>query len=47
MTEESLSIGKILDLSLQIIEGVKNIHKSGIIHRDLKPENILIESKGG
>ena len=29
-------------ISLDICEGLKEIHKNNIIHRDLKPENIFI-----
>ncbi|OHT07177.1 CAMK family protein kinase [Tritrichomonas foetus] len=31
---------------LQILEGLKYIHKLGIAHRDMKPENILIDENG-
>ena len=30
-------------LFLKILEGVKEIHKSGVCHRDLKTENILLD----
>ena len=33
------------EISMQIIEGIYEIHKFGILHRDLKLENILIDDK--
>ena len=34
----------ILEIFLQICEGVQYIHKNHIIHRDLKPNNILLQA---
>lgn len=33
-------------IALQIINGLKHLHKHGVIHRDVKPENILVGKKG-
>ena len=43
---DPLSIAGILDVSAQLLSGVKAIHDCGIIHRDLKPENLLITTDG-
>ncbi len=40
------SLDKIIDLSIQICEGLNKAHESGIIHRDIKPSNILIDQDG-
>ena len=40
--KESLSIEEIINLTIQIGEGLNKAHEKGIIHRDIKPSNILI-----
>ncbi len=36
----------IVDMSLQILNGIKKAHDYNIVHRDIKPQNILIDEKG-
>jgi len=43
---KELKLSKILDIGLQICEGMNEAHEKGIIHRDLKPGNIIIDKKG-
>ena len=40
------SIEKIIDLSIQICEGLAKAHQAGTVHRDIKPSNILIDKEG-
>jgi eukaryotic-like serine/threonine-protein kinase len=40
------SLDKMIDLSLQICEGLQEAHKAGITHRDIKPANILVSQSG-
>lgn len=36
----------IINMSLQILKGIKVAHDNKIIHRDIKPQNILIDENG-
>jgi serine/threonine-protein kinase len=43
--DEKLSLPEILDLVIQVGQGLQAAHEHGVVHRDIKPENILVTSK--
>ncbi|HWZ84612.1 MAG TPA: protein kinase, partial [Thermoanaerobaculia bacterium] len=43
---ERLPTRRLLDLGVQIAEGLAKAHGVGIVHRDLKPENLMISKDG-
>jgi len=43
---KKLSIDKIIDICIQVCDGMIEAHAKKIMHRDIKPGNIIIDSKG-
>jgi non-specific serine/threonine protein kinase len=44
--KKDLSINEVIDISLQICDGLAVAHQAGIVHRDIKPQNILMGKDG-
>lgn len=42
----ALTVSEIIDIMLQLTDGLAHAHESYIIHRDIKPQNILIMENG-
>jgi serine/threonine protein kinase/Flp pilus assembly protein TadD len=44
--KETLSIRKVMDVAVQICEGLTIAHEKGIVHRDIKSDNIMLTPRG-
>jgi len=44
--KETLSVKRILEIAIQVCEGLTAAHKKGIVHRDIKSDNIMVTKEG-
>jgi len=41
-----LRIEEVLDIAVQVAEGLHQAHGKGVVHRDIKPSNLMVSSSG-
>jgi tetratricopeptide (TPR) repeat protein/predicted Ser/Thr protein kinase len=46
LAERELRISEMIDIGMQICQGLAKAHQAGIVHRDIKPQNVLIDRDG-
>ena len=42
----SLDLGSMLEIAIQVASALDEAHSAGIVHRDIKPENVMIRKDG-
>jgi eukaryotic-like serine/threonine-protein kinase len=46
LTQSQMSLGEVLDVSIQIAGALSTAHEAHLIHRDIKPENVMVRPDG-
>jgi serine/threonine protein kinase/Tol biopolymer transport system component len=46
IAKKSIDISELLDIAIQITDGLEVAHAKGIVHRDVKPANIFLVDRG-
>ncbi len=41
-----IAVNRTMDIMMQVMDALREVHDVGVLHRDVSPDNILIDSKG-
>jgi serine/threonine protein kinase/lipoprotein NlpI len=44
--DDPLSVEKVVEMMIQLCEGLAEAHSHGVVHRDIKADNIVVDKKG-
>ena len=47
LREQTLTLGEVIDIGVQVAEALEYSHARAVIHRDIKPENIMVSREEG
>jgi ABC-type transport system substrate-binding protein len=47
LRNETLSLGDLIEVVVQVAEALEYSHSRGVVHRDIKPENLMVSHKEG
>ncbi len=42
-----MTVEEAVEIALQVLAGLSEIHRAGVVHRDISPDNIMIQQKDG
>ncbi len=45
ISQSDMALPRVIDIAIQLCEGLQEAHEEGVIHRDVKPGNVIVDSK--